>query len=39
MADTNWAERDWTYGKLLRNKTIIVTGCASGIGRETRKSN
>ena len=35
MADTNWAERDWTYGKLLRNKTIIVTGCASGIGRET----
>jgi len=35
MTDTNWANRDWTYGKLLRNKTILVTGVSSGIGRET----
>ena len=35
MTDTNWANRDWTYGKLLRNKVIVVTGVSSGIGRET----
>ncbi|MEK9855917.1 MAG: hypothetical protein VW495_14035 [Rhodobiaceae bacterium] len=37
MQDTDWASRDWTYGKLLRDKTIVVTGCASGIGRDTAK--
>ncbi len=24
----------WTSGKLLKDKTIVVTGCASGIGKE-----
>ena len=37
MRDTDWASRDWTYGKILRDKTIVVTGCSSGIGRETAK--
>ena len=37
MQDTDWASRDWTYGKLLRDKTIVVTGCSSGIGRDTAK--
>ena len=27
-------EETWASGKLLSDKTIIVTGCASGIGRE-----
>ncbi len=27
----------WTTGKLLRDKTIIVTGCSSGIGKETAR--
>ena len=25
MQDTDWASRDWTYGKILRDKTIVVT--------------
>ena len=37
MQDTDWAARDWTYGRLLRDKTIVVTGCSSGIGRDTAK--
>jgi NAD(P)-dependent dehydrogenase (short-subunit alcohol dehydrogenase family) len=28
---------DWTGGGLLQDKTIVVTGCASGIGRETAR--
>jgi len=32
MSNHNWAE-----GKLLDNKTILVTGCASGIGKETAR--
>lgn len=27
----------WTTGKLLRDKTIVVTGCSSGIGKETAR--
>jgi NAD(P)-dependent dehydrogenase (short-subunit alcohol dehydrogenase family) len=27
----------WEGGKLLRDKTIVVTGCASGIGKETAR--
>lgn len=27
----------WTSGKLLQDKTILVTGCASGIGWETAR--
>ena len=37
MQDTDWAAGDWTYGRLLRDKTIVVTGCSSGIGRDTAK--
>ena len=37
MQDTDWAAKDWTYGKLLRDKVIVVTGCSSGIGRDTAK--
>ena len=37
MQDTDWASKDWTYGKLLRDKVIVVTGCSSGIGRDTAK--
>ena len=37
MQDTDWASKDWTYGKILRDKAIVVTGCSSGIGRETAK--
>ena len=37
MQDTDWASQDWTYGKILRDKTIVVTGCSSGIGRDTAK--
>ena len=29
IRDTDWASRDWTYGKILRDKTIVVTGCSS----------
>jgi len=32
MSDYHWAN-----GKLLRDKTIVVTGCSSGMGRETAK--
>jgi len=28
---------DWTEGRLLQDKTIVVTGCASGIGWETAR--
>ncbi|WP_417685009.1 coniferyl-alcohol dehydrogenase [Roseibium sp.] len=31
------AELNWTGGKLLQDKTIVVTGCASGIGWETAR--
>lgn len=27
----------WNDGKLLKEKTIVVTGCASGIGKETAR--
>lgn len=27
----------WESGKLLRDKTIVVTGCSSGIGKETAR--
>lgn len=30
-------EQSWTRGKLLRDKTIVVTGCSSGIGKETAR--
>lgn len=28
------AAHPWAHGKLLRDKTIVVTGCSSGIGKE-----
>lgn len=28
------ATHSWAHGKLLRDKTIVVTGCASGIGKD-----
>lgn len=28
------ADLAWTRGKILKDKTIVVTGCASGIGKE-----
>ncbi|WP_209011575.1 coniferyl-alcohol dehydrogenase [Roseibium aggregatum] len=31
------ARQTWTEGRLLQDKTIVVTGCASGIGWETAK--
>jgi len=31
------ANQSWTSGKLLRDKTIVVTGCSSGIGKETAR--
>ncbi len=33
MSDLSWAE-----GKLLKDKRIVVTGCASGIGLETART-
>jgi len=30
-------DQSWTTGKLLADKTIIVTGCSSGIGKETAR--
>ncbi|MEP1205835.1 MAG: coniferyl-alcohol dehydrogenase [Rhizobiaceae bacterium] len=30
-------ESVWSGGKLLKDKTIIVTGCSSGIGKETAR--
>ncbi|MBX2884948.1 MAG: coniferyl-alcohol dehydrogenase [Granulosicoccus sp.] len=30
-------DQNWTSGKLLRDKTIVVTGCSSGIGKETAR--
>lgn len=30
-------EDSWADGKLLKDKTIVVTGCASGIGKETAR--
>lgn len=37
MTQTDWSDREWTGGKILKEKTIVVTGCSSGIGRETAK--
>ena len=39
MTDTNQdgTKQNWIDGKLLRDKTIVVTGCSSGIGREVAK--
>jgi len=31
------ANQSWTMGKLLRDKIIVVTGCSSGIGKETAR--
>jgi NAD(P)-dependent dehydrogenase (short-subunit alcohol dehydrogenase family) len=31
------ATQTWTGGRLLQDKTIVVTGCASGIGWETAR--
>ena len=33
-----YAVTDWKPKKLLKGKTIIVTGCSSGIGWETAKT-
>ncbi len=30
-------DQSWMTGKLLRDKTIVVTGCSSGIGKETAR--
>ncbi len=30
-------EQNWESGKLLRDKRIVVTGCSSGIGKETAR--
>ncbi len=30
-------ESVWSGGKLLKNKTVVVTGCSSGIGKETAR--
>jgi len=30
-------DQSWTSGKLLRDKTIVVTGCSSGIGWESAR--
>ena len=37
MTNTDWGAKDWVGGKLLKDKQIVVTGCASGIGKETAK--
>ncbi len=34
---SNSRKPSWTQGKLLAGKTIIVTGCSSGIGKETAR--
>ena len=31
------SEDSWASGKLLADKTIVVTGCSSGIGKETAR--
>ena len=31
------SETGWNDGKLLKDKTIVVTGCSSGIGKETAR--
>ena len=30
-------EEPWTHANMLRDKTVVVTGCASGIGKETAR--
>lgn len=30
-------EQSWTSGKLLKDKTVVVTGCSSGIGKEVAR--
>ena len=35
--DDNGARFPWRGKKILKGKTIIVTGCASGIGLETAR--
>lgn len=37
MTDTDIATTDWAGGKILKGKTIVVTGCSSGIGKETAR--
>ena len=37
MTQTTSVPQDWVGGKILKGKTIVVTGCSSGIGKETAK--
>lgn len=37
MTESDITDQRWTSGKLLRDKTIVVTGCSSGIGKETAR--
>ncbi len=37
MAEFDVTDQRWTSGKILRDKTIVVTGCSSGIGKETAR--
>jgi len=37
MTELDLTDQKWASGKLLRDKTIVVTGCSSGIGKETAR--